>query len=179
MSTGQRHRVKMAQAIAHYPLLVLADEPTDGLDPLQHHAKQEHIRRVSDEYGISVLLSSHLLEEVERTCDAAVSLGEGRVVASGRLDDLQAGGAGIVVVVDDGAEALAAQLRTRHLTADVDGSRLRVTAPDGIPDVLMLDTVRDAVAELHLPLRALQANRISLEDVVLDMSQPSGGSVTP
>ncbi|MDH3705361.1 MAG: ABC transporter ATP-binding protein [Acidimicrobiia bacterium] len=168
MSTGQRQRVKLAQAIAHDPLLVLADEPTDGLDPVQRDAMLELIRRVSDEYGISVLLSSHLLEEVERTCDAAVILAEGQVVAQGRLDDLQAGGVGIIVVVDDGAEALAARLA--RYDVDVDGSRLRVSARDGADDETLLDEVRDAVAELRLPLRQLKANRISLEEVFLDMS---------
>jgi len=173
MSTGQRQRVKLAQAIAHDPLLVLADEPTDGLDPVQRDAMLELIRRVSDEYGISVLLSSHLLEEVERTCDSAVILGDGRVVAQGRLEDLQAGGAGIVVVVDEGADRLAAHLASQRLDVSVDGSRLRISAQDGIDDDVMLDHVRDAVADLQLPLRELRANRISLEDVFLDMSGTS------
>ncbi len=172
MSTGQRQRVKLAQAIAHDPLLVLADEPTDGLDPVQRDAMLELIARVSAEYGINVLLSSHLLEEVERVCDSAVILGEGRVVAQGRLDELQAGGVGIVVVVDEGAEVLAALLRERRLDVSVDGSRLRITAPENLADTAMLDAVRDGLAELALPLRQLHANRISLEDVFLDVSGP-------
>ncbi|MGI9602467.1 MAG: ABC transporter ATP-binding protein [Acidimicrobiales bacterium] len=177
MSTGQRQRVKLAQAIAHDPLLVLADEPTDGLDPVQRDAMLELIRRVSNEYGISVLLSSHLLEEVERTCDSAVILGEGRVMASGRLDDLQAGGAGIEVVVDEGADSLAERLG--RFDTVVDGSRLRVTARDDTDDDTMLDAVRDAVAELQLPLRRLQANRISLEEVFLDKSGADSGPSSP
>ena len=74
MSTGQRQRVKLAQALAHDPMLVLLDEPTDGLDPVQRDAMLELIHRVGHEFGITVLLSSHLLEEVERICDAAVIL---------------------------------------------------------------------------------------------------------
>ena len=66
MSTGQRQRVKLAQAIAHDPMLVLLDEPTDGLDPVQRDQMLELIRRCGTEFGIDVLLSSHLLEEVER-----------------------------------------------------------------------------------------------------------------
>ena len=66
MSTGQRQRVKLAQAIAADPSLVLLDEPTDGLDPVQRDEMLALIRQISADYGIDVLLSSHLLEEVER-----------------------------------------------------------------------------------------------------------------
>ena len=85
MSTGQRQRVKLAQAIAHDPALVLLDEPTDGLDPVQRDEMLSLIRRVGTEFGIHVVISSHLLDEVERTCDSAVILRSGTVVASGPL----------------------------------------------------------------------------------------------
>src|SRR5215213_144108 len=89
LSTGQRQRVKLAAALAHDPGLLLLDEPTDGLDPVQRDEMLGLIRRVGTEYGIDVVLSSHLLEEVERICDAAVILGNGRVVAAGSLDVLR------------------------------------------------------------------------------------------
>ena len=88
MSTGQRQRVKLAQAIAHDPHLVLLDEPTDGLDPVQRDDMLALIRRVGTEFGIDVILSSHLLEEVERVCDDAVILAAGRVVAAGAIAEL-------------------------------------------------------------------------------------------
>ena len=81
MSTGQKQRVKLAQAIAHDPALALLDEPTDGLDPVQRDDMLTLIRRVGTEFGIDIVLSSHLLEEVERVCDSAVILSGGRVVA--------------------------------------------------------------------------------------------------
>ena len=96
MSTGQRQRVKLAQAIAHDPALVLLDEPTDGLDPVQRDDMLALIRRVGTEFGIHVLLSSHLLEEVERICDAAVILRDGRVVAAGPLAELTGQGRGVL-----------------------------------------------------------------------------------
>ena len=83
MSTGQRQRVKLAAAIAHDPRLVLLDEPTDGLDPTQRDAMLALIRRIGSEFGMDIVLSSHLLEEVERTCDRAVILVGGEVAALG------------------------------------------------------------------------------------------------
>ena len=99
MSTGQRQRVKLAQAIAHDPELVLLDEPTDGLDPVQRDDMLALIRRIGTEFGIHVLVSSHLLEEVERICDSAVILREGQVVASGPIRELTCQGRGLVVEV--------------------------------------------------------------------------------
>ena len=69
MSTGQRQRVKLAQAIAADPSLILLDEPTDGLDPVQRDEMLALIKQISGEYRIDVMLSSHLLEEVERVSD--------------------------------------------------------------------------------------------------------------
>jgi ABC-2 type transport system ATP-binding protein len=72
MSTGQRQRVKLAAAIAHDPALVLLDEPTDGLDPVQRTEMLDLVRRIGSEFGMHILISSHHLEEVERICDAVV-----------------------------------------------------------------------------------------------------------
>src|SRR6056297_1211127 len=97
MSTGQRQRVKLAQAIAADPRLILLDEPTDGLDPVQRDEMLALIRQISAEYEIDVLLSSHLLEEVERICDNVVALDAGRLVAQGSLESLVGADAGVVV----------------------------------------------------------------------------------
>ena len=114
MSTGQRQRVKLAQAIAHDPALVLLDEPTDGLDPVQRDDMLALIRRVGTEFGIHVVISSHLLDEVERICDAAVILRGGTVVASGPLDELTGQGTGLMLEVDARPDAVAALLRDRR-----------------------------------------------------------------
>ena len=102
MSTGQRQRVKLAQAIAHDPHLVLLDEPTDGLDPVQRDDMLALIRRIGTEFGIDIILSSHLLEEVERVCDCAVILaggpGRGRTA---RSPSSPASTAALLVEVDD------------------------------------------------------------------------------
>ena len=83
MSTGQRQRVKLASAIAHDPELVLLDEPTDGLDPMQRTEMLALIRRIGTEFGVHIVLSSHHLEEAERICDAVVIVEGGEVVRAG------------------------------------------------------------------------------------------------
>ncbi|MBW3643229.1 MAG: ABC transporter ATP-binding protein [Actinobacteria bacterium] len=163
MSTGQRQRVKLAAALAHDPALLLLDEPTNGLDPLQREDMLALIRRIGTELGIDVVLSSHLLEEVERTCDAAVILAEGTVVASGAMDTLRTGATGLVVDVDAEAGALAAQVRSRGLEVEVDGLRLVVAGPTDAA----ADAVRDAAASSGIGLRRVQGRTATLEDVFL------------
>ena len=93
-STGMRQRVKLAQALVHSPELVVLDEPTNGLDPQGRDEMLELVRRLSRDLGIRVLFSSHVLEDVERTCDAVVVLRDGRVAAQGRISDLRGREAG-------------------------------------------------------------------------------------
>jgi ABC-2 type transport system ATP-binding protein len=172
MSTGQRQRVKLAQAIAHDPHLVLLDEPTDGLDPVQRDDMLALIRRVGTEFGIDIVLSSHLLEEVERVCDNAVILGGGRVVASGPIGVLTGAGRGVVVEVDDQAAELAQWLTGRGLVVEPGGPggrRLVVTTNgDADPDVLH-DQVRDGLVATGAGLRRLSDRTVSLEDVFLEV----------
>jgi ABC-2 type transport system ATP-binding protein len=162
MSTGQRQRVKLASAIAHDPELVLLDEPTDGLDPLQRTTMLDLIRRIGTEFGLHIVVSSHHLEEVERICDSVVIVEGGVVVRAGALADVRQGPEGLVVEVDDRVEELAALLVARGCVATVDGPLILLEASDGVHDA-----VRDAVAELGLGLRRLQARGRTLEDVYL------------
>jgi ABC-2 type transport system ATP-binding protein len=161
LSTGQKQRVKLAAALAHDPQLLLLDEPTDGLDPMQRDEMLALIRRIGTEFEISVLLSSHVLDEVERICDGAVILGEGRVLAAGPLASLKAGVGGWVIEVDDGADALSARLEADGATVTPDQRRLLV---EGLADTR---PIRDALADLGLPLVRLERRRLSLEDVFL------------
>ena len=168
MSTGQRQRVKLAQAIVHDPELVLLDEPTNGLDPGQREGMLELIRHVGHDLGMNVILSSHLLEEVERVSDAVVILDGGVVVARGSLDELRGGGDELLVDVDGGAEwsdrlvddLAAAGVRSRSISP----GRVLVALPD--PGVY--DTVRDALAASGASVRRLQARTASLEEVYLE-----------
>ena len=130
MSTGQRQRVKLAAAIAHDPDLVLLDEPTDGLDPVQRTEMLDLIRRIGTEFGMHMVVSSHHLEEVERICDGVVIVEGGTVVHAGTLSDLHRGSGGLVVEVDERADELAAMLTARGLEVTAGAG---VAAPGGRP----------------------------------------------
>jgi ABC-2 type transport system ATP-binding protein len=162
MSTGQRQRVKLASAIAHDPELVLLDEPTDGLDPVQRTEMLALIRRIGTEFGVDILVSSHHLEEVERICDNVVIVEGGVVVHAGTLTELRRGPEGLVVEVDGKAHELASILAERGLEVTLDGAVLFLA-----PDDAAYDAVRDAVADLGVGLRRLEPRGRTLEDVYL------------
>lgn len=168
MSTGQRQRAKLAQAIAHDPALVLLDEPTDGLDPLQRDDMLDLIRRMGRDFGMHVVLSSHQLEEVERVCDSVVILRDHKVAVSGNIDVVRGDGTGVVVELVDGWDTVAAMLRGDGFGVERDGHRLVVQARDGAggPDATF-DAVRDAVAASRSAIRMLTPSRMTLEDVFL------------
>ncbi len=88
-STGMKQRIKIAQALVHDPDLVFLDEPTNGLDPKGQALILELIERIWKESGISVVLSSHLLNDVDRICDRIVIIAKGRVVAHDTLAALK------------------------------------------------------------------------------------------
>ena len=174
MSTGQRQRVKLAAAFVHDPALLLLDEPTNGLDPVQRDEMLALVRRIGTEFGIDVVLSSHLLEEVERVCDAVVILADGVVAASGTLESLRTGEDVVVVDVVGDPGPLAGALRS-HAALEVVGSRVTVALPadhTAIGDAY--DAIRDAAVAAATPLRRLQRRRATLEEVFLAAS--TGGT---
>jgi ABC-2 type transport system ATP-binding protein len=162
MSTGQRQRVKLAAAIAHDPELVLLDEPTDGLDPVQRTEMLALIRRIGSEFGVHIVISSHHLEEVERICDAVVIVEGGEVVHAGTLADLRRGPEGLVVEVDERADELSSILAARGFDVTLDGAVVLLGAADDA-----YDAVRDTVADLGVGLRRLGPRGRTLEDVYL------------
>jgi ABC-2 type transport system ATP-binding protein len=100
-STGMKQRVKLAQALVHDPKLVLLDEPTNGLDPAGRDDMLGLIRRVHTDFGISVLVTSHLLGELERTCDHVVVIDGGKLLRSSTTADFTQATASLAVEVTD------------------------------------------------------------------------------
>ncbi|WP_420446695.1 ABC transporter ATP-binding protein [Candidatus Poriferisodalis sp.] len=168
MSTGQRQRAKLAQAIASDPQLVLLDEPTSGLDPTQRTEMLTLIGEISAEHGVSVVLSSHLLEEVERVCDHVVALDAGRLVASGPLAELVGDGEGVTLELVDVAEPAGSVdvVENTLRRAGVEVQRLGTTLRLGGRDRDELcDRARDAVAEAGARIRRLETRRRTLADL--------------
>jgi ABC-2 type transport system ATP-binding protein len=179
-STGMRQRVKLAQALVHDPELMLLDEPTNGLDPVGRDEMLELVRRIGTEFGISILMSSHLLSEIERVCEHLVVIEGGELVRSGPLDAFTAATALVAVEVDGDAEPLAAHLRTHGLAPRAAGSMLELEHPD----IAALDAVRDGAADLGLGLVRIERGRHRLEELFRDdLDAPPGrdgaGASTP
>jgi ABC-2 type transport system ATP-binding protein len=167
MSTGQRQRVKLALAIAYDPEIVLLDEPTNGLDPVQRDHMLTLIRRVGHDLGLNVILSSHLLDEVERVSDSVVILDEGRVTRSGTLEELRGLAIAELVIELDATPGDAARfvdaLAERGVAARTQ-DRFIVVALEA---PIVHDIVRDALADLELAVRRIERRTASLEDVFL------------
>jgi ABC-2 type transport system ATP-binding protein len=169
MSTGQRQRVKLAQAIVHDPELLLLDEPTNGLDPSQRDDMLALIEHVGADLGMHVIVSSHLLEEVERVSASVVILDSGRVVADGGIADLQQTAPELVVELEDfeaaePARLLVSALQGLGLSAAPDGPK-RVVVVLEAPSVY--DAVRDALADGGYSVRRLERRTASLEEIYL------------
>jgi ABC-2 type transport system ATP-binding protein len=168
MSTGQRQRVKLAQAIAADPRLIVLDEPTDGLDPVQRDEMLNIIVQVHRDFGIDVMLSSHVLEEVERVCDHVVALAEGRLVAQGSMVELAGASGGIeielVELVDrpTSIDDVVAVLVRSGAGVRRNGATLSV---DGLADDDLFDLAARAIAQSGARLRRLGQHRRTLDDL--------------
>jgi ABC-2 type transport system ATP-binding protein len=163
-STGMKQRVKLAQALVHGPRLLLLDEPTNGLDPAGRDEMLALVRRTGTEFGIAVIVASHLLGEIERTCDFLVAIDAGRLLRAAPLGSFTERTGVLAVEVEEGAGALADALIGRGLTAVADGRTvLLAVAEEG-----QYDIVRDSIADLGLALVRLEQRRQSLEDLFRD-----------
>jgi ABC-2 type transport system ATP-binding protein len=172
-STGMKQRVKFAQALVHDPRLLLLDEPTNGLDPGGRDEMLELIERTGTEFGIAIVVASHLLGEIERVCDFLVAIEGGRLLQAAPLGSLTGRTGMVAVEVDDGEAALATELAARGLPVTRDGRALLVA----IDEEHAYDVVRDAVADLGLALVRLEPRRRSLEELFQgDGSGSSTGS---
>ncbi|WFE25005.1 ABC transporter ATP-binding protein [Solwaraspora sp. WMMD791] len=157
-STGMKQRVKLAQALVHDPDLLLLDEPTNGLDPAGRDAMLALIHRIGSEFGISVLVCSHLLGEVERICDSLIAIDGGRLLRSAQLSDMTTTSDVLAIEVSEGTDALAARLTAADLPVTREGQLLLVPVPtDGGTDVY--DRILTAVVDLDLPLHRLDQRR--------------------
>jgi ABC-2 type transport system ATP-binding protein len=166
-STGMKQRVKLAQALVHDPELLFLDEPTNGLDPRSRDEMMELITDLPGRRGCAIVLSTHLLPDVERVCDHAVIMNKGRVRFVGSIDELRGarGRVGeLVVEVKADPEKLvtaleAAGAKVTRMTA----VQLHVDLPASARNRIVFECARD----VGVQVRALEVRRESLEAAFL------------
>ncbi|MDX2092225.1 MAG: ABC transporter ATP-binding protein [Kofleriaceae bacterium] len=166
-STGMKQRVKLAQALVHDPEILFLDEPTNGLDPRSREEMLELIVDLPERRGCAIVLSTHLLPDVERVCDHAVIMHRGRLKFAGSIDALRgARGSTLELVVEVKAEAarLGERLAAAGVTCEVlSPLSLAVTMPDGATTELLFRGARDA----GLQIRGIAERRESVEAAFL------------
>lgn len=158
-STGMRQRVKLAQAIVHDPDLLLLDEPASGLDPDGRARMLTLIRRLSS-FDMSVIVSSHILSDIEQTCDRVVMLDAGSLLRAGPLTGFETTGTVLVELVDHAAK-VAEVLRGRGVEVNVDGPRLVVgPGEEGLEQAIV-----EAAAATGAGVLRMERGSASLEDL--------------
>jgi ABC-2 type transport system ATP-binding protein len=162
-STGMKQRIKLAQALVHDPDLLFLDEPTNGMDPKGRDEMLELIRDIAHNKGMNLILSSHLLPDVEHTCDHVVVLDKGAVATAGPIAGLKEhGGRVFELRIKGDLEAFVAVLRGSGLECHAtDEDLMRVFVPDelGAPLIFRLATAQ------QVQVRHLRASVPTLEDV--------------
>ncbi len=160
-STGMKQRVKLGQALVHDPVIILLDEPTAGLDPAGREEMLDLVRRIGTDFGISVLLSSHLMNDVERTCDKLIVLEEGEVVEQGTVSGFTQETEAVYVEVDDNRDELLAELQRMGVQAALEGGAIVVE----FSDEAGYDHIRDAIVASGARLRRMGPRRGTLTDI--------------
>jgi ABC-2 type transport system ATP-binding protein len=156
-----KQRAKLAQAIVHDPRLVLLDEPTAGLDPAGRQEMLELIARTSSEFGISMLISSHLMGDIERTCERIIVLEAGGVIEQGDVAGYTTDTETLALEFDEGIEAVAAALANKGIVATTEGRALLIEGASQDD----LDTIRDVIVETGALLHRLAPRTQTLSDI--------------
>jgi ABC-2 type transport system ATP-binding protein len=163
-STGMKQRFKIAAAIVHDPQLLILDEPTNGMDPAGRDDVLELTRDLSRNKGMSLLFSSHLLPDVESVCEYVMVLGNGRLLAQGRIADLkQAHHLQIELRVKGDAAQFSVRLAARGITAEPVDDHLLVWLPPDMAPAVVWELARETGEQI----RSLRPRRSTLEEVFL------------
>jgi ABC-2 type transport system ATP-binding protein len=166
-STGMKQRIKLAQAMVHGPKLLFLDEPTNGLDPEGRDEMLTLIRDISHGKGVNVVVSSHLLPDIERTCDRVVMMKAGRVAMQGEIAELRGSDSDQLDVElrEHSPAFLLAVEAAGGLVIDALGSKVRLMLPRETSAGRALFT---AARETGAQIRGFATTRRSLEDVFLE-----------
>ncbi|GLV14097.1 putative ABC transporter ATP-binding protein YhcH [Alicyclobacillus hesperidum] len=170
-SLGMRQRLGLAQALLHRPSVLILDEPTNGLDPAGIRELRDHLRRLAREEGVAVVVSSHLLSEMELMCDRVAVIQQGRLVNVGRIDQMVAAGT-------DGLVRLFVETACGHeakmaLVGRVDGMAELAVVDGGIEMKLPRDViprVHQLLVQSDIPVFEVRIVTQTLEDRFLEMT---------
>ncbi|MGH7655485.1 MAG: ABC transporter ATP-binding protein [Gemmatimonadaceae bacterium] len=160
-STGMKQRVKLAQALTHDPKLLLLDEPTNGLDPAGREEMLGLIERTGREFRIAIIVTSHLLGEIERVCDFLVAIDQGKLQHAGALAKLTERTQMLRVKLDDDDTEFIGRLRNAGLDAQLTADGILVP----LADERTYDIVRDAAADMEAPISRIEVERHHLGDL--------------
>ena len=161
-SGGMQRRLELAKGLLHHPQVLLLDEPTTGLDPGARRDVWQYLRMLRDEEQVTVIVTTHLMEEAER-CDRLAIINEGKLVALGTPAELKQEIGGDVILLDArDAEALAERVRLRfHVDAKVLGEQVRIERENGHR------FIADVVEAFPGEIEAVSVSKPSLEDVFI------------
>jgi ABC-2 type transport system ATP-binding protein len=163
-SLGMKQLAKLAQAIAHGPRLVLLDEPTNGLDPEARQRMLQLVREIRDTGEVSVLISSHLLRDIEECCDQVLILKEGRIAAICNLEEERKANLKFLELeVTQGNGFLESVRALGCECASFGQGRLRIVLPDHID----LRQIYRTASEHAVQIRRMNYRRDTLEDIFL------------
>ncbi len=176
-STGMKQRVKLAQALVHDPELLFLDEPTNGLDPRARDEMLELIAELPRKRGCAIMVSTHLLTDVDRVCDTTIIMHQGTVRFAGTIEELRARGLSgleLVIEVKDRAEVLAVALRARGATAVVTSPvALRLTSVAALTPRAVLVIAQAAGVQV----RTIEPHRESMEQAFLRVVGEADGAI--
>ncbi|MBS2964747.1 ATP-binding cassette domain-containing protein [Actinocrinis puniceicyclus] len=187
LSGGQKRRLDIALGLVHAPRLVFLDEPTTGLDPQSRANLWTHVRKLRDELGTTVFLTTHYLDEADALCDRILIIDSGRIVAEGTPEELKHRISGDLVTVE-----LQAERDTRSALdalRELDGVRdaalhakaLRLTVDSGAQRLMGIMRALDAA---NVPIASIQLAHPTLDDVFLTLTgrslrDDSSGTAAP
>lgn len=177
-SLGMRQRLGVAQALLHKPSLLILDEPTNGLDPAGIRELRDYLRKLAEEEGITVFVSSHLLSEMELMCDQVAIIQAGKLIDIRSLRSGDGSQEAVPVPVqfelDRPDEALAVIRRSIRPAGDDGGREIRASVREGL---LVIDALREDIAELNallvkegIRVYGIRSKAKSLEDQFLEVT---------
>ena len=176
-SLGMKQLIKLAQALAHGPRLLILDEPTNGLDPMARQRMIQTIQEIRKEGSIRLLISSHLLRDIDETCDEMLILKQGRVAALRNIEEERRSNRNFIEMETVGSTVGFCE-RLRGLGCEC------ASFPDGRVKLVMPDSieVRDVYVlaqENNIEIRRIHRRRDSLEDIFLRAmeSEPARGEL--